>query len=114
MVIACACAFLPSRASAQTNNTCYVNYGFYGPAGHYKIELFETGHPYPSRQDFTLWSNNYSGQRTYWSTWSYISINASYFIRVTNDKGVAKQTIEFSIRGQWDYYNAPECDWYTM
>lgn len=113
-LLICACVLLQSRADAQTSNTCYVNYNFYGPPGRYKIELFEIGAPYPSRQDYSLWNSSYKGQFTYRATWSYISINRWYFIRVTNDKGVAKQNFGFEIYGHWDPYNAPSFNWYKM
>lgn len=106
----------PSISPAQTADTCYLNYAFYGPAGHYLIELFEVGAPYPSRQDWNLYNNRYNGSATYRSDWSYISKGRDYFIRVTNtDTHQAKQMRAFHIPSGWgSYYNASDFNWYRQ
>lgn len=100
---------VPGVARATDTN---VNYGFYGPAGNYKIELFEVRAAYPSRQEIV---NGYTGQYTYNRTWYAIVAYRSYFIRITNTQtGVAKQT-----RAVWVTYVAGgypwgTCNWYSM
>ena len=89
-----------------------VGYGFYGPAGDYKIELFETGAPYPSRQDYVY---QYRGNATYHRVWNSIVADRYYFIRVTNlQSGVAKQTRESRVTYNGGYYEWGTCNWYTM
>ena len=84
---------LPHEASAQTSNTCYFNYALAAPKGTYKVELFEAGSPYPSRQTF-LTSN---GTYNIWSSWSYICVGRTYFVRVSNSKNAASQTHAFYV-----------------
>ena len=72
-------------AYANSNLTCYM----YGDSwATYKIELFEVGAPYPSRQNI--------GVGTVFSpTWySLVTYQRNYFIRVTRN-GVAKQSGTF-------------------
>lgn len=89
-----------------------VGYSFYGPAGNYKIELFEVGAPYPSRQDIV---NGYGGTSTYRRTWSAIVANRPYFIRITNTQtGVAKQTGARYVTYNGGYYEWPTCYWNSM
>lgn len=94
---------------AQTRETCYLTYSFYGPAGEYVIELFEVGAPYPSRQD----PIKYDGQFTHRRTWNYITRSRKYFIRVTKSRQQAKQMREFKI-GDVESYNAPHFNWYQQ
>lgn len=108
-VVSCALA-----AHAQTANTVYMSYSFYGPPGKYRIELFEVGAPFPSRQDNTL-VGGYNGQYTYRRSWSYISKGRTYFIRVTNtESGARKQTQGFRVPASWgDSYDSPHFNWYN-
>jgi hypothetical protein len=89
-----------------------VEYSFYGPAGNYKIELFEVGAPYPSRQDIV---SGYSGTFTYRRTWSAIVADRRYFIRITNTgTGVAKQTSWRYVLYNGGYFVWPTCYWNSM
>jgi len=102
--------FTIPRASYATDTV--VGYSFYGPAGNYKIELFEVGAPYPSRQDIV---NGYGGFFTYRRKWSAIVASRYYFIRITNTQtGVAKQTHARYILYNGGYYEWPTCYWDTM
>lgn len=105
---------LAGGASAQSSTTT-LNYAFYGPADRYLIELFEVGHPYPSRQDWDL-SGGYNGRATYRRNWDYISKGRDYFIRVTNLRtGQRKQMRSFHIAASWgNYYNSPDFNWYAQ
>ena len=111
LVILAACTF--TKAVAMD-----LFYGFYAPRGYYLIELFEKGHPYPSRQDWTLVNNLYGGQYTYNRGWSYITPGRYYFIRVTlyNSRGgrtnVSKQTGAFYIPPRADWYDSGTFNWY--
>ncbi|USN53194.1 MAG: hypothetical protein H6760_03390 [Candidatus Nomurabacteria bacterium] len=96
--------------SLATDTT--VEYSFYGPSGDYKIELFEVGAPYPSRQDYVY---GYSGTFTYRRTWSSIVAYRSYFIRITDlNSGVAKQTGSVYVTYNGGYYAWSTCYWSSM
>ena len=93
-------------------------YGFYAPKGKYLIELFQKGHPYPSRQDWDLVNYGYGGQYTYKRYWNYITPGRYYFIRVTlfNSNGtrtnVVKQSSAFYIPPRADWYDFGTFNWY--
>ena len=98
------------RVSHATDTT--VGYSFYGPAGNYKIELFEVGAPYPSRQNIV----KYNGQFTLRDRWTSIVAYRNYFIRITNlDTRVAKQTSGRYVTYNGGYYEwSPTCYWSSM
>lgn len=75
-----------AHGGGNTNLTCY----FYGDSNaKWKIELFEVGAPYPSRQ-------NIGYGTTFHPTWySVVTYHRNYFIRVTKNDGEAKQTGTF-------------------
>jgi hypothetical protein len=89
-----------------------VEYSFFGPAGDYKIELFEVGAAYLSRQDMVY---GYGGVFTYRRTWTYIVTNRSYFIRITSlNSGVAKQTHSRYVTYDNGLSTWPTCYWSSM
>ena len=88
-----------------------VGWSFYGPAGNYKVELFEVGAPYPSRQEIFY----YNGTFTIRDRWYSIVAYQSYFIRITNlDTSVAKQTGSRYVTYNGGYYEWPTCYWSSM
>lgn len=96
----------PKVASA-IDTTC--GYAFYGPAGNYRIELFEVGRPWPSRTDDVI---GYGGYFTYRRNWYAIVANRSYFIRVTDLRTrSAKQTHSFWVTYNGGFYQFPTCNW---
>lgn len=80
-------AGLTALSSANSDITCYVYGDTYAT---YKIELFEVGNPYPSRQ-------NVGTGTTFSPQWWSLVTSPRYFVRITKN-GVARQTASFSIR----------------
>ena len=83
-------------AHAQTLN---VNFIGSGRNDNYKIELFEAGAAYPSRQAYVNVTNqitfSWYNLTTMRYSWGYKAVE--YFIRVTNSKGYSYQTHSFDI-----------------
>ena len=105
-------ALLAATPSVSQAVDTTVEYSFYGPAGDYKIELFEVNHPYPSRQDYVY---DYGGYFTYRRTWTSIVANKYYFIRITDlNSSVAKQTGSRYVTYNGGYYVWPTCYWSSM
>jgi len=73
----------------------------------FKVELFQVGAPYPSRQTITPSLNH-----SWTASWYNLVVTRNYFIRVTNlDNNVAQQTRAFTFvpnggRGNPSYYAA--------
>jgi hypothetical protein len=93
-----ACGTSPALAG-NTNLTAR----FSGPKDTYKIELFEVGAPYPSRQSVG------TGSRLNPVWHSIVTDHRNYFIRVTTKKGEAKQTGTF-----WMHDNPPKSLWVSI
>jgi len=110
IVLAALFAFVAPSIAQAIDTT--VEYSFYGPAGDYKIELFEVGAPYPSRQDYVY---DYGGYFTYRRTWSSIVAYRSYFIRITDlNSSQTKQTGSYWVFYNGGYYAFPTCYWSLM
>ena len=104
--------FVVATPSASYATDTTVEYSFYGPSGNYKIELFEVGAPYPSRQDYVY---GYGGYFTYRRTWGSIVASRYYFIRITNlGSSVAKQTGSRYVTYNGGYYTWSTCYWFSM
>lgn len=110
LVLGLAAVAATADVSQATDTT--VEYSFYGPAGDYKIELFEVQAPYPSRQDYVY---DYNGVYTYRRTWTSIVADKYYFIRITDlNSSVAKQTGSRYVTYNGGFYAWPTCYWSSM
>lgn len=81
-----------AQRSAQADSNGALDVTLNGVYGQYKLELFQVGAPYPSRQ-FVGNANGWTG--CYWSN---LVTSQTYFVRATRlSTGQARQTVGFRL-----------------